>query len=108
MIAFPQLLLTGTVALLISVLLTPAVRLFAYRCRLTDRPDSHRKLHNRPIPLGGGIAILLAMWGAVAVALCVSAQYRGELFHEHGEANNVTGFFLASLGIVVLVSLTID
>ena len=102
MIAFPQLLLTGMVALIISVLVTPMIRRIAYRWRLTDRPDSHRKLHNQPIPLGGGISILLALWGAVAVALCASRQFRDEFFHEGAEANKVAGFFLASAGIVVL------
>ncbi|MBI3865248.1 MAG: undecaprenyl/decaprenyl-phosphate alpha-N-acetylglucosaminyl 1-phosphate transferase [Planctomycetia bacterium] len=39
--------------------LIPLVRRAAFRLKLVDSPDGHRKLHSRTIPLGGGVAILL-------------------------------------------------
>ncbi len=46
---------------LISLAVTPGVRRAAMRLDLIDHPDMHRKLHRGPIPLGGGVSILIAM-----------------------------------------------
>lgn len=46
--------------------LTPAVRRVAARLGLVDRPDGHRKLHGREIPLGGGAAVFLATAAVLA------------------------------------------
>jgi UDP-GlcNAc:undecaprenyl-phosphate GlcNAc-1-phosphate transferase len=48
-----------TLSLLIAAILTPLVRSLAYRFNLLDVPDA-RKIHQRPIPRLGGIAIALA------------------------------------------------
>ena len=45
----------------ISLAVTPWVRRTATNCDLIDRPDTHRKLHREPIPLGGGVSILIGM-----------------------------------------------
>ena len=55
------LILATVAAGLISAAITPVVRRLATRYDLIDRPDAHRKLHREPIPLGGGISILIAM-----------------------------------------------
>jgi undecaprenyl-phosphate alpha-N-acetylglucosaminyl 1-phosphatetransferase len=58
--AVPELLevaaLAGLGAFILILVLTP----FAYRLRLVDRPD-HRKLHNLPVPMVGGVAIYLVL-----------------------------------------------
>lgn len=54
------LVLTMLGALAASWLLTPLVRTAATRLGVVDCPDGQRKLHSRPIPLGGGVAIFLA------------------------------------------------
>ena len=41
--------------------LTPAVRSLALRLGIVDAPDGRRKLHRTVIPLGGGVAIYLAL-----------------------------------------------
>jgi len=48
---------TFVVAFIISLALVPPVRRAAARWGLVDRPGG-RKLHGRPVPLGGGIALL--------------------------------------------------
>ena len=59
------------VALMVTAISTPRLLHFANRLRFLDTPDE-RKLHANPIPLLGGIAIvlgaLLAMLGAVFIA----------------------------------------
>lgn len=66
-----SLILIGAVAWLVSMLVTPLVRRLAVRYSITDRPDGHRKLHDRPIPLGGGVIILAGFWTAMVLAVIV-------------------------------------
>lgn len=47
-------------ATLISLVLTYRVRGWAGRAGLVDRPDSARRIHDRPTPCAGGIAIYIA------------------------------------------------
>ena len=49
----------------LALLLTPLVRWFAFRFQILDHPGT-RKIHHRPIPLLGGLAIALAMWLPIA------------------------------------------
>jgi UDP-GlcNAc:undecaprenyl-phosphate GlcNAc-1-phosphate transferase len=57
-------LIFGT-ALVLSLLLTPLAKLLSYRFNVLDRPG-HRKIHAKPIPLMGGLAIfvpfMIALW----------------------------------------------
>ena len=41
-----------------ACMLVPVVRFLALRYGLVDKPDGRRKVHGRPVPLGGGLAIL--------------------------------------------------
>jgi UDP-GlcNAc:undecaprenyl-phosphate/decaprenyl-phosphate GlcNAc-1-phosphate transferase len=50
----------STMAFVASLLLTVAVRAFARRHDIVDRPDGKRKLHGRPVPLWGGVAVYAA------------------------------------------------
>src|SRR5436190_11996939 len=58
----------------ISFLLTPACRNIALWLGLLDHPDADRKLHNRPIPRVGGIAILLACAFSLAVMVLLPSS----------------------------------
>jgi UDP-GlcNAc:undecaprenyl-phosphate GlcNAc-1-phosphate transferase len=56
----PLLLLSVFVAALaVCLLLTPFVRTAALRWGLVDEPDGRRKIHTRPIPVAGGVAVLM-------------------------------------------------
>lgn len=48
-------------AVVVSALLTQLIRCVAPHIGLMDRPDGKRKLHEKPKPLGGGLAIFVAM-----------------------------------------------
>jgi UDP-GlcNAc:undecaprenyl-phosphate GlcNAc-1-phosphate transferase len=52
----------------ICLAITPTVRILARRCKLLDLPDKDRKFHGHPIPMAGGLAILIAMVSALFLA----------------------------------------
>lgn len=49
------------VSFVISLLLTPIVRWVAFKIRVVDEPKENRKIHNRPMPLLGGVAVFFAI-----------------------------------------------
>jgi UDP-GlcNAc:undecaprenyl-phosphate GlcNAc-1-phosphate transferase len=51
------------------LLFTPYVARLAARMGAVDRPDGHRKNHTVPVPRGGGVAVGLAVFAAIPVAL---------------------------------------
>lgn len=61
----------GIVALGVSLVLTPILRLIAYRAKMVDRPDDLLKPHSRPIAYLGGVAMCLGMLAGLAVYLMV-------------------------------------
>lgn len=65
MISLPITFLATCVA---SILLTAGVRAAAIRFRLFDYPDGKRKLHQGAIPVGGGIAVYIAMVLGIVMA----------------------------------------
>jgi len=77
----------GFLAMLAALALTPLVRRAALRVGFVDRPGP-RKIHDAPMPYGGGIAVMLALALAVAAAAWVLhellrnpawAEWAGEL-----------------------------
>jgi UDP-GlcNAc:undecaprenyl-phosphate GlcNAc-1-phosphate transferase len=72
-------LLAFFVSLVSCLALIPLVRVLARRCGLVDKPDGRRKIHTRPIPLGGGVAVLAAMGLAVAATLAAPGVVRYRL-----------------------------
>ena len=69
-----SLIAVGIAALLLSLLLTPVIRNLFRRWGLVDRPDAARKLHERPVPSGGGVAVALAY--ALSYAVLLSLHLR--------------------------------
>jgi UDP-GlcNAc:undecaprenyl-phosphate/decaprenyl-phosphate GlcNAc-1-phosphate transferase len=55
-----SLMLTSLAAFVASLVLTRAVRAVARCYDIVDRPDGKRKLHGRPVPLWGGVAVYIA------------------------------------------------
>lgn len=95
-------LLAALAAVLLSFLLTLLVRRFAPRLGLTDNPDAHRKLHDSPVPLGGGIAVFLAA-AAVLVFLALETPLGRPL-----RAAWVDGLALLAAGAAIVVLGLID
>jgi UDP-GlcNAc:undecaprenyl-phosphate GlcNAc-1-phosphate transferase len=83
-------------ALLLSILLTHRVRGLARRKGWVDRPDGVRRLHDRPIPRVGGIAVFLSVI-VVAAALLFAAAPVTKLT----EADNVRFLGLMAGGAAV-------
>ncbi|MFV2065570.1 MAG: glycosyltransferase family 4 protein [Pirellulales bacterium] len=58
--------MTFLVALVAGLVLTPVARRAARHCGVVDHPDGHRKLHGKPVPLWGGVAVTMAMLAGMA------------------------------------------
>lgn len=91
-------------ALSASLVLTPLVRAVARKIGLTDRPDSHRKVHEKPVPLGGGLAVFLSTSVVLGTVLLVPNPWALRLAEDWYD---VFAFFLAG-GIIVLLGLVDD
>ena len=88
-----MLFLTFGVALGLALLLTPLAGRLAARGGLVDRPDGWRKMHARPIPLGGGPAVLLAACAAVLAVLLLDREAAGHIL---AERHKLVGLLLAA------------
>jgi len=69
-----SLLFLGFTAFVLSLFLTPLVRNVFGSLGVVDQPDNQRKLHKKPIPRVGGIAIALAY--GLAFALLIAAKFK--------------------------------
>src|SRR5439155_7925961 len=63
----------------VCLLLTPIVRSAAIYFGLVDEPDGRRKVHTRPIPVAGGVAVLLSTGAVLAVTLAFAGPWREAL-----------------------------
>src|SRR6188508_730792 len=94
---------TAIVAFIVSMLcgtaLTPLVRRLAHRYGALDHARSSRKIHGKPIPRLGGIAIVIAFYTPL-VALLVFQTEVGQLFL--AEREHVIGLFVGGIAIAAL------
>src|SRR5581483_6518290 len=56
-----------TLSLLLALLLTPLVRRWAVSWGAVDLPDEKRRIHDKPTPRLGGLAVFLAALAALAL-----------------------------------------
>lgn len=89
------LLTIALLAFLTSLSLTPAVIRISRRFGLVDRPDVDRKLHREPVSLGGGVVVLVAGAGSLAVLPWLSSVWSG--------TTQTDAFFLAGLACSAVV-----
>ena len=69
MITFPlQFILVLIATFLISLILTPFVRLLAFKIDAVDYPNA-RRINKKPMPSAGGLAIILAFTIATVILL---------------------------------------
>ncbi|MEO1615562.1 MAG: MraY family glycosyltransferase [Planctomycetota bacterium] len=66
-----------------ALLLVPVVRMLFRRLGFVDKPDEERKLHDKPISLGGGLAVLAAVLvgfaGTIVFDRTLGNNYLGSL-----------------------------
>jgi UDP-GlcNAc:undecaprenyl-phosphate GlcNAc-1-phosphate transferase len=72
--ALPAIVVTGAITAGLAFLLTPLAMSVATRAGAIDNPDSGRRIHIRPIPRAGGLAVAAAFLVVGAVALLLQAQ----------------------------------
>jgi UDP-GlcNAc:undecaprenyl-phosphate GlcNAc-1-phosphate transferase len=71
---------------------------------LTDRPDGHRKIHGRPTPVGGGVAIYGALLAVLVGLMAMPNPFRLGLW----ESASSLGPLLAAGAVIVAVGLIDD
>ena len=61
----------GALAMMVALIVTPIVRLIAYRARIVDRPDALLKPHERPTAYLGGVAMCVGLLVSLGAYVCV-------------------------------------
>jgi UDP-GlcNAc:undecaprenyl-phosphate/decaprenyl-phosphate GlcNAc-1-phosphate transferase len=93
-------------AFVLSSLLTPLVRDAASRRQLFDHATTSRKVHGRPIPRVGGVAIVLAFYAAITAALPLQTEHVAGA--DARQTSMRTGAFLAGGLLIFLIGLYDD
>lgn len=91
-------------AFLTSLVAAPLIARIAIRLGIVDRPDGHRKLHDGPIPLTGGLTILVSLAVGVGVTLWM---YPNLLAATQDDTRFLSALF-ASGFVIVIVGLLDD
>ena len=71
--------LAVAVALVVSLAATPGVKWFAHRVGAIDIPNDERRVHNKPIPRLGGLAIFIGFVLSVVIFADITRQIQGML-----------------------------
>ena len=77
-------LLALLVALVVSFLMTPIVKTFAYKVGAIDVPKDARRMHKTPIPRLGGLAIFIGFMVSILLFVEITAEMRSILLGAHG------------------------
>ena len=85
------------IALAVSAFMTPIIRRMAHRFGFLDSPNEARKIHVRPIPRLGGLAIALGFWAPLLGLLLYSNDISTSLF---SDPTRVFSFLAGSIAIL--------
>jgi UDP-GlcNAc:undecaprenyl-phosphate GlcNAc-1-phosphate transferase len=92
------------IAVAVSMTLTVVIRALAPRLKLVDRPDNRRKLHGRPMALGGGVAVFLTTLIMIGGLVLAPNPWQERLCRAQSELL----LWLAAAALIVLVGLLDD
>lgn len=84
---------------LLTLVLVPLVRLIAQKAGAMDKPDA-RKVHKKPIPLWGGLAVFLACVSAVALVLLPLRESLTERMTNHLLGMLIGGAIIVVVGMI--------
>ncbi|HWB01146.1 MAG TPA: MraY family glycosyltransferase [Pirellulales bacterium] len=87
------------VAFVLAVVFTAITREVALFIGLVDAPDRNRKIHARATPLGGGVAVLLALCATIAITSFAPSVW-GEVVRQ--QIGELRGLALAVLVLCVV------
>src|SRR5947208_1087212 len=88
----------------LGLILTRLTRSVAARVGLVDSPDRHRKTQLAPVPVAGGVAVLVAALAALAVGALVDPNVAAALTADPQKSLSL----LASALLIAAVGLTDD
>jgi UDP-GlcNAc:undecaprenyl-phosphate/decaprenyl-phosphate GlcNAc-1-phosphate transferase len=86
---------------LLAILITPSVARFAKNKKILDNPTSDRKIHKKPTPLLGGVAIFLSFSFSLGVI-----YYLGLLNDGAIHSSQILGLFIG--GVILMVGGYLD
>ena len=66
-------------AMVVSFLMSPLVKSFAYKIGAIDVPKDNRRMHKKPTPRLGGLAIFLGFMFSILIFVSIDRQLRGIL-----------------------------
>lgn len=97
-------LFTFSIALAVSLLITPLIRNFARKKGWVDNPDGKRKLHRTPIPRIGGVGIYFALVIALLPVFLLPTDVAKYL----SENLSTFAYVIAFSGLIMLIGLWDD
>lgn len=83
-----------SLALILSLIITPLIKKVAFRYQIVDQPDFCRKIHQRPMPLLGGVAIFIVFFGVIFL-------FSKQLTLGNLELSHWLGFFVGALLLII-------
>lgn len=85
------------ITFILSLIFTFFTIKLAKKLNIVDKPEGERKLHDRTVPLLGGLAIFLSFWSVIGYL-----SFFTDIFHRHIEPREFIGVFLGSLILMIL------
>lgn len=95
-----EFLIVTSLSCLLASVLTPLMRLIAHAYGFVDKPDGRRKLHQKPVALGGGAAVFLSTLLSILCAIAIFPSLHEAVGRTH--TSFFIGLLLSSSCIVVI------
>lgn len=86
-----------SLAFTLAVILTLVVKKLALKLDIVDRPNSERKIHKKPIPLLGGVAVFFSF----TLLLAYYSFFTNYIIHDFIQAKFIVGIIIAALLITI-------
>ncbi len=88
------------IVFILCVSLTPIVIKFAKKFNLVDIPNDSRRIHNKPMPRVGGIAIVVSMYIGLAIYYFLTKNIEGIALNEQFVGYVLAGIIIFTMGLL--------